>query len=198
MKDKPLLLESLRYGDHLFTWGGVISPGITHHGIYIGNGEVIHYLGGRLETIKKPIACTSLEEFMGSSDAGLGIIHHLEPLEPKDVVERALKRVGESEYDLFLNNCEHFAFDCKLGTANSYQLMTAFMTGIGLLGAIFFRWGPGFLLIPGLINGCILERMRIEIVQNCPAIAFSYTPHYPPIERGQNGRFVQPFKITTT
>ena len=38
------------------------------------------------------------------------------------VVERAEARLGESEYSLFTNNCEHFANDCADGRARSPQL----------------------------------------------------------------------------
>lgn len=41
---------------------------------------------------------------------------------PKETVERALSRVGESKYNLVTNNCEHFAIWCKTGVAESFQV----------------------------------------------------------------------------
>ena len=35
---------------------------------------------------------------------------------------RALSRIGETDYKLFGNNCEHFAFWCKLGVKVSFQV----------------------------------------------------------------------------
>lgn len=43
-------------------------------------------------------------------------------LDPNTVVLIAKTRVGESEYDLVSNNCEHFAMSCKTGVSSSYQV----------------------------------------------------------------------------
>lgn len=40
----------------------------------------------------------------------------------KETVERALSRVGEKNYNLVTNNCEHFAIWCKTGVAESFQV----------------------------------------------------------------------------
>lgn len=39
-----------------------------------------------------------------------------------EVVKRAKKRVGESYYDIFKNNCEHFVTWCKCGLKASLQV----------------------------------------------------------------------------
>lgn len=88
-----------------------------HHGIDCGDGTVIHY--------RKPaeiIERTSLATFsMGNpvyvakySD-GFGFV-------PDVVVERAESRLGEHEYNLLFNNCEHFANWCKTGISQSQQV----------------------------------------------------------------------------
>lgn len=41
---------------------------------------------------------------------------------PEDTVRRARERIGETEYDLLTNNCEHFAFWCKTGLSESLQI----------------------------------------------------------------------------
>lgn len=41
---------------------------------------------------------------------------------PCETVKRALSKLGESEYNLFMNNCEHFAIWCKTGISECYQL----------------------------------------------------------------------------
>ena len=41
---------------------------------------------------------------------------------PDVVIERAESRLGERQYDLFFNNCEHFANWCKAGRAECMQL----------------------------------------------------------------------------
>ena len=39
-----------------------------------------------------------------------------------ETVERAKSKLGQSEYDLVFNNCEHFAVWCKTGVKNSSQV----------------------------------------------------------------------------
>ncbi len=41
---------------------------------------------------------------------------------PEKTVKRARSRLGEKEYNLLLNNCEHFAIWCKTGLSKSYQI----------------------------------------------------------------------------
>ncbi|ESK41255.1 hypothetical protein P256_00244 [Acinetobacter nectaris CIP 110549] len=41
---------------------------------------------------------------------------------PKEVVERARSRLGEKNYSLLTNNCEHFAVWCKTGVKGSKQV----------------------------------------------------------------------------
>ena len=41
---------------------------------------------------------------------------------PAETVLRARERIGETEYNLFTNNCEHFAIWCKTGLSESAQI----------------------------------------------------------------------------
>ncbi|MCE9979674.1 MULTISPECIES: lecithin retinol acyltransferase family protein [Leclercia] len=41
---------------------------------------------------------------------------------PDEVVERARKEIGEQQYSLLFNNCEHFAVWCKTGLLESEQV----------------------------------------------------------------------------
>lgn len=41
---------------------------------------------------------------------------------PQETVNRAYSRLGETAYNLFTNNCEHFAIWCKTGITESYQI----------------------------------------------------------------------------
>ena len=41
---------------------------------------------------------------------------------PEETVNRALSRLGEGNYNLLSNNCEHFAIWCKTGISESYQV----------------------------------------------------------------------------
>lgn len=44
---------------------------------------------------------------------------------PEETVQRALSRVGEKDYNLVFNNCEHFALWCKTGVSESFQVRMA-------------------------------------------------------------------------
>lgn len=41
---------------------------------------------------------------------------------PEETLARARSRIGESDYNLFSNNCEHFALWCKTGISESHQI----------------------------------------------------------------------------
>ncbi|KAF0196760.1 MAG: hypothetical protein FD169_739 [Bacillota bacterium] len=41
---------------------------------------------------------------------------------PEETVERAESQLGKGEYNLAVNNCEHFAVWCKTGLHKSYQV----------------------------------------------------------------------------
>lgn len=88
-----------------------------HHGIDCGNGTVIHYYkGGEIATIAR----TSFETFARGNPVyvkprPVSFVSDL-------VIERAESRLGEQQYNLLTNNCEHFASWCKTGKNTSQQL----------------------------------------------------------------------------
>ena len=93
-------------------------PGFyEHHGIDCGNGMVIHYskVGSEPE-----IRCTTYESFA----RGNSVYHKPQALTfvSEVVVRRAESRLGERKYDLFFNNCEHFANWCANDRSESQQL----------------------------------------------------------------------------
>lgn len=102
--------------------------GYQHHNIYIGNGEVIAYL--REEGIK---VC-SWEEFE-DTDTVTVFEHDDARFSAAEIVARARSRVGEDDYSLVFNNCEHFANWCITGKAKSYQVREATLTAAALAGA---------------------------------------------------------------
>ncbi|MBW4468512.1 MAG: lecithin retinol acyltransferase family protein [Pegethrix bostrychoides GSE-TBD4-15B] len=88
-----------------------------HHGIDCGDGTVIHYYkGGQIPTVAR----TSFETF------ARGNIVRVKPrpvsFVPDVVIERAESRLGEQQYNLLTNNCEHFASWSKTGKNISQQL----------------------------------------------------------------------------
>ncbi|MDD2724980.1 MAG: lecithin retinol acyltransferase family protein [Methylovulum sp.] len=121
----------MNIGDHLVT----PRTGYTHHGLYIGNGEVIHYSGFANGYSSGEIAIASLEEF--ANGRGISIKNH--PLRIHDAaksVKRAYSRLGEDWYNVLLNNCEHFVTWCIQGFHSSSQvnqMITAVATAYSVL-----------------------------------------------------------------
>ncbi|MBP0620993.1 lecithin retinol acyltransferase family protein [Cupriavidus consociatus] len=93
----------------------------THHGIYVGAGQVVHYQGLSSSLHRGSVAKVSLAEFShghpvrlhGKAGAAYSGI---------EVVERACSRLGEDTYDVLRNNCEHFCSWCQTGAASSPQV----------------------------------------------------------------------------
>ena len=54
----------------------------------------------------------------------------------EDTIRRAMERLGEEEYNLITNNCEHFAMWCKTGESVSCQVnqIVRFAMASGLKG----------------------------------------------------------------
>ncbi|HSM83989.1 MAG TPA: lecithin retinol acyltransferase family protein [Nodosilinea sp.] len=93
-------------------------PGLyQHHGIDCGDDTVIHYSKAREEA---EIARTSYAAFAW----GQAVYPVRQSLiyTPELVIERASSRLGERQYDLLQNNCEHFATWCTTGRSESRQL----------------------------------------------------------------------------
>jgi len=98
-------------GEHL-----VVSYGIfTHHGIDIGDGTVV----GFSKAMAK-VSRISFTEFCDGRD--VWVREYAQSESALVVVLRALQRVGETNYHLLANNCEHFATWCKTGRSESAQV----------------------------------------------------------------------------
>lgn len=107
-------------GDHLVS----SRLGYSHHGLYIGNGEVIHYSGFSELFDKGSIEVTTLEDF----EQGRGSFvenHFVSVYDADERVERACSKLGEDSYNLLFNNCEHFVNWCFNGFKTSSQVNNA-------------------------------------------------------------------------
>jgi len=116
-------------GDHLW----VQRPMYRHHGVDLGDGQVVHYTG----SITRPgaISITSAEVF--TQGAPFHMVHHERRLSVEETVHRAKSRVGENNYRFIDSNCEHFATWAVTGLHNSEQVLTV----VGTLNR-----GPGTFL----------------------------------------------------
>ena len=86
----------------------------NHHGIDLGDGTVAHYLEGR-EILRSP-----LSEF--SQGEVVSVMDHTDASPAGITLRRAMSRLGEQNYNLLFNNCEHFATWCKTGRHRSVQV----------------------------------------------------------------------------
>jgi len=107
----------LPIGAHLLT----PRRGYTHHGIYVGNGRVVHYAGLYRSLTRGPVEEVSLEEFADGQTVhvkvGAGAAYPA-----ATIVERARSRLGEDRYRITTNNCEHFCEWCLRGESRSEQI----------------------------------------------------------------------------
>lgn len=96
-------------------------PGYVHHGIYIGDGKVIHYAGFSRRFCRGPVEIVSIDQF--ASGSGLEVISHsFAKYTGLEAVHRAASRLGERNYRLLTNNCEHFCLWCLFGQGRSEQV----------------------------------------------------------------------------
>jgi HRAS-like suppressor 3 len=110
-------MDSLPLGAHLTT----PRRGYLHHGLYAGDGRVIHYGGFSRLFRRRPVEEVSIEQF--TRGRGLTVKAWVAPkFAGAAAVERARSRLGENRYRLWTNNCEHFTEWCLSGTGRSLQV----------------------------------------------------------------------------
>ena len=108
-------------GEQVYVMRDVVGVPYQHHGIDCGDGTVIHYRKVGTATVTR----TSTDAF--AQGQPVYVLARSVAFIPDVVVERAESRLGEQRYNLFFNNCEHFANWCKTGDSVSPQL-----SGFGL------------------------------------------------------------------
>jgi hypothetical protein len=109
--------ETPAIGAHLVTpW-----MGYAHHGIYVGDGNVVHYGALMYDIIRKPVEEVSLSAF--AEGRPVFVVTHAEAgFAADEVIRRARSRLGEKRYRLLSNNCEHFVEWCLHDLHRSFQV----------------------------------------------------------------------------
>ena len=106
-----------------------------HHGIACGDGTVIDFAGQGGGQSTAIIGQVTLAEF--AQGAPVRTSAYGASYEPEIVVARATSMIGQSGYDLFSNNCEHFATWCLTAEHSSAQVeavwSAACIVGVGRL-----------------------------------------------------------------
>ncbi|WP_260432959.1 lecithin retinol acyltransferase family protein [Burkholderia stagnalis] len=100
--------------------------GYSHHGIYVGDGRVVHYAGLCASLHRGPIEEVTLERFAAGHAVHI-VPHPYAMYAGRTAVLRARSRLGENHYRLLTNNCEHFCTWCVEGTGHSEQVRTCVM-----------------------------------------------------------------------
>jgi len=108
--------DAWQAGDHLVVDCG----GYTHHGLYLGDNQVIHY-GGWLNGEDTGVHVTRVRAFAGGQPV-TAVHYPAARFTPEQAVSRARSRLGEDAYSVVFNNCEHFVHWCLQGQARSEQV----------------------------------------------------------------------------
>ena len=93
----------------------------THHGLGMGGNLVIHYSGMANDfTTPGVVEVVSLDEFANDKDIQIKL-HSERKYAAEDAIIRANLRLGEAQYHVLHNNCEHFVEWCINGKHHSHQ-----------------------------------------------------------------------------
>ena len=122
----PRPYRRLHFGEIPEVGAHLITPwlGFAHHGIYVGEGKVIHYGALVYDLIRRPVEEVTLQQF--ACGRPLFVVKHESlPFPCEEIVRRARSRIGENRYRLLSNNCEHFAEWCLYDETRSFQVERA-------------------------------------------------------------------------
>ncbi|MEH2257243.1 lecithin retinol acyltransferase family protein [Nostoc sp.] len=110
-------------GDHIYCSIYNNSKSLYHHGIDCGNDTIIHYQNNYKHEKDGIILWVPMTEFAKNRKIYIKKYDKCDP--PIVVFMRAKRRLGEKNYNIFYNNCEHFAHYCKTGEPISPQVEKA-------------------------------------------------------------------------
>src|SRR5450755_2698473 len=110
--------------------------GYTHHGMYVGVGRVVHYSGLSGFWQCGPVEEVSLSRF-AAGHAVQVVDHDRSRYSPQEIVRRARSRIGENDYRLLTNNCEHFCNWCLDGVSRSAQVERRWQLPLRVFLALF-------------------------------------------------------------
>ncbi len=115
-------MSGLSVGSHI----RVARMGYLHHGLYVGCDQVIHYGGSDHGEDDAPnkVRRVRLSTFSAGSPVWV-VAHHQPRYNAAESVARARERLGEDDYSLVFNNCEHFVNWCIEGESSSTQVKLA-------------------------------------------------------------------------
>lgn len=107
----------LKLGDHLIAR----RVGYTHHGLYLGDGNVLEYL------MNEGVTIVPLSSFANGHEIFIRE-HKNARYQGIQAVNRGMLRLGENHYNLLTRNCEHFVNWCIDGIESSRQVDNLILT----------------------------------------------------------------------
>jgi hypothetical protein len=122
--------EDLSPGDHIYVKRLLYS----HHGIYVGDGKVIHYTGEEKEKKDPSVRETDIDGFLKGGK--LKKRNYKRRLSPSETVSLAKEHLSDEGYSVTLNNCEHLATYCATGNKKSNQVRKAVVVFPGVTLAV--------------------------------------------------------------
>ena len=102
-------------GDHLSVRRGWY----THHAIDLGDGYVVQYGRGVSDGVNATVQVSSYETF--AKGRPMEVVASPASYEAPEIALRALSCIGEQDYHILWNNCEHFVTWCRSGHRQSQQ-----------------------------------------------------------------------------
>ena len=149
----------------------------SHHGLGIGNGRVIHY-SGLANNLTTPGVVEEVDLDAFSKGKEVVIKQHQNRLYNfSEAILRACLRLGEDQYHIVHNNCEHFVEWCINGQHHSWQSQRGkilYSAGIGTRALIGVKNPVGFLA--GAAAGyAYINHQGLKKVPNLDAIEDEFT-----------------------
>jgi len=136
------------HGDVIYVNRGIYK----HYGVYYiskkGKEKVIHFTKSALNPMEGVVNKTSLAEFCKGEP--YYVDNNKERLSPSLTVKRARSMIGEGNYNLITNNCEHVARKSQ-GASYSNQVNDV-ATGVAVVG-IGAAIGIGLGILGGILGG---------------------------------------------
>lgn len=132
-------------GDHIY----VKRLLYTHHGVQVSDEMVVHFSGTPGNKRGATIRRDTLDAFANGGE--ILVRAYGGKLARAEIVERAEAKVGQDGYNLFANNCEHFACWCVTGYHRSAQVVAVNGTaGVGAATAVAAGGGVGIISTAGV------------------------------------------------
>ena len=135
---------TLKKGDHLFFDKAFGLPGLSHHGVYVGNNQVIHFwprdehhqsvindeayirtntvLDEKQHAVVHVVPFEDFESQAAYRGSRVYVVDHQKRLPRDETVACCISKLNKRGYCSITNNCEHMVNECVIGENRSLQV----------------------------------------------------------------------------